>query len=312
MPDDVTSHVPAPAVTIPHQSGYDLRALFRSVGRFAGHRALTSTPEPRPEPEVPAELLDAGPSKVHGEALEVGAYLDGVQAALDVAYRAHRPVHLIYVGAGAVDDRYRPVGLRDELFLTCSVLDREWVDQLDGGLPVEEIGEESPAELERLGLALLAGRREMLERHLAKDLADQGHTPLVVDGSLAGRPVDLDVVGVVKTTRRRYLADESCLFGLPAGWRSPRFKIKAGTAGAGADRYSAYVRMVAADDAPWNFGLIRVEAYDPQLLDPLAARCLDERQRAAGGDRRWDRHLSGVRHTEEFLRARRPWVFRSL
>lgn len=298
-----------PRSTQRRTSGYDLRALFQSVGNFSGHRSLTAEPVERIPPNNPATLLDASPAEVSAEPIEVGAYLDGIQAALDVSYRGHRPVHLLYVAAGAVNHLYEPVGLREELVLTCSAIDRDWAEGLDGGVPIEVIEEEVPTELERLSLALLAGKREGLERRLTTELAEQGQTPIIVDGSLAGRPSDVELLGVVKTTRHRYLEDESCLFGLPAGWRSPRFLLPSRDGGE-SERCSAYVRMVPAANLPWDFGLIRVETFDPDTIDPLAARCLSERQVAASGDQRWDRHLTGVRRTEEFLRARRPWVFR--
>jgi len=296
-------------VVVPNQTGFDLRALFRSVGRFSPQRGLLSTPIERVEPDVPAELLDSECSRVNASACEVGAFVDGIQAAASIAYIDHRPVYLIYVAAGAVGPSYRPVGLREELFLACGTVDRQWADQLDGGVPIEELLCATPIEIETAALKLLAGRREANERELTVALGEQEVGNIIVDGSLSGRGSDPALMGVVKSLRHRYLADESCLFGLRAGWRSPRFKIPAGVAGGGVDRFSAYVRMVDASRAPWDFGLIRVETFDPDLIDGLAARCLSERQGSRSGDSRWDRHIAGVHKCEEFLRARRPSIF---
>jgi hypothetical protein len=268
---------------------------------------LTTTPTERPEPENPAELLDDGPSRITADPLMVGSFVDGIQAALVVTYREHRPVYLIYVAAGGIDGDYRPVGLRETLFAACGREDLEWAQSLDGGLAIEEIDAASPIEIERSALSLLGAQREGLERHLVTDLLDQEHTPLVVDGSVTGREHDTRLFGVVKTTAKRYLADERVLFGLPAGWRSPRFILDSGQ---GVEpRYSAYLRMVPADDSAWDFGLIRVESFDPDSIDALCARCLVERQGSSKGDARWDRHMLGIRRCEEFLRSRRPWVF---
>lgn len=296
-------------MTSPASSPHDLRAFFRSVGRFTGERALTSTPLERPEPDVPAELLDTENARIDTVPLPVSAFVDGIQASLVVTYRAHRPVYLSYAAAAAVGPGARALDVRERLVIVCSTLDREWVDSLSTTIPVEELPLESPVEVERAAVQSLGGAREALERHLVEDLCTQVDDYLVVDGSLTGRPFERRLVGVVKSTNRKYLADESCLYRLAPGWRSPRFKIPAGSAGSQYDRYSCYLRMFDASQRAWNFALIRLEAYSPDVLESLAARCLRERQSPAGGDPRFDRHLASVRATEELLRSRRPGVF---
>lgn len=290
---------------------HDLRQFFHAVGRFRGQKALTSTPTERPEPDVPAELIEEVPSLVSAAPLAVDAFVDGVQASLCVTHRpGHRPVYLSYVAAGALGAGALPIGLREELAVVCSSLDLEWVQGLGTTIPVESLAATDPLEVERGALALLGGGRERLERDLVVDLVDQGYTRLVLDGSLVGRPHNPALVGVVKSTGRKYLADESVLYGLAPGWRSPRFKIHPNTAGSPELRYSCYLRLFDASAERWNYGLIRLEVFaDPDLLDPLAARCLAERQNPAAGDPRFDRHLSSVHACEEFLRARRPAVF---
>lgn len=289
---------------------HDLRAFFHAVGHFSGDRALTSTPIERAEPAQPAELLDPGPVEVRAPLAPVAAFVDGIQAALVVTHRLHRPVYLNYVAAGAVDLGGEPVALAEDLWVTCSTLDREWVDSLDSTIPAENLEAESPPEVERLAMEALGGMRAHLERRVVNDLLRSGATSIVLDGALIGRESDRRLLGVVKSTNRKYLADESCLYGLRAGWRSPRFVIPAGTAGSSVDRYSCYLRLHDASSKPWNFALIRLECFeDPDLLDPLAARCLTERQPPTARDARWDRHLQSVRTTEDFLRARRPSVF---
>lgn len=297
---------------IPHQSGYDLRALFRSVGRYVPQRALLASVAARIEPEVPAELLDGSVSQITAVPLGVAAFVDGIQAAVLMTYQEHRPAFLIYTAAGAVAGNYKPVGLREELVVACAGADRAWAEGLGGGVPIEELGAVGPGEVESEALSLIAGKREAAERALTTELIEQEQVPVLVDGSLVGRKVDTGVVGVVKSMRHRYLADESCLLGLREGWRSPRFAIPAGVGGAEAVRYSAYVRLFDATHNAWDFGLVRIEAFDPALLDALGALCLAERQGSRSGDGRWDRHIRGVRRCEEFLRARRPAVFTRL
>lgn len=285
---------------------YDLNDLFRAIGRFRLERALTSTPADRTEIDTPVEMLDDTVSKITAQALVPAGFVDGVQASLCLTHREHRPVYLNYVAAGCVGAGAEVVGVRERLSLVCSSMDREWVDKLATPFIVDELAVTSPPDIERTAVQLLGGTRETLERALVDDLVSAGSTPLVLDGSLVGRPPIRQLLGVVKTTNRRYLADESCLFGLAPGWRSPRFKI---TTPGSPERFSCYLRLFEASDRHWNFGLIRLEAFDPELLDPLAALALNERQHPAAGDPRFDRHLTSVRACEEVLRARRPTVF---
>lgn len=293
----------------PADNSHDLRQFFRAVGSFGGQRALLSTPEERTDTDVPVDVLDADPVKVTAQAMVPAGFVDGVQASLCVTYRAHRPVFLSYTAAGAVGAGAKPLGLLENLVVVCSAKDREWVEDLGSTIPINELAAESPPDVEREAHQLLGGSREKLERALIEDLDSHGLRPLVVDGNLVARPFSTGLLGVVKSTRRRYLPDERVLFGLRAGWRSPRFRIPAGSNGHANDRYSCYLRLHDASHQAWNFGMVRLETYDADQLDPLAARCLLERQGAASGDARWDRHLASVAAVEEFLRARRPTVY---
>lgn len=290
-------------------STHDLRSFFRAVGNFSGQRALTSSPPERNEPTTPAILLEQDNVEVSAKALPIAAFVDGIQASLCVTYRSHRPVYLNYVAAGAVGSKAKIVGMREKLVVSCSNLDTQWVQSLNQTLPIEEIEASNPLEVERSALANLGGDRESFERELVQDLSNQNLGNLCLDGSLLGRPHLETLVGVVKSTNKKYLADESMLYRLPKNWRSPIFKIAENTAGVAPDRYSCYLRLFSAENKAWNFGLVRLEAFTPDLLDALASRALSERQNPASGDPRFDRHLTSIRACEEAMRARRPSVF---
>ena len=161
--------------------------------------------------------------------------------------------------------------------------------------------------LEAMVRATVDRNRERCEKAVVARLG--GGLPLVLDGDLRSRGSAEGLVSVAKTLRTRYLPDESVLVRLPHRWRSPVFRI---SDGASADRYSCYLRMLDASDQSWSFGLVRLEAFDPELLDPLAALCLSQRQGSRSGDRRFDVHLAPVRACEELLRARRPAAFSHL
>ncbi len=292
--------------TVPAMPSIDLRALFKGLGGATGVRALESAPLERTRAEEDVTLLDSGPSKITAAPSAVDGFVDGIQASLCLRHVEHRPVYLSYVAAGSVGAGARPLGLLEDLVLIASELERGFLTDLGSGVPIVGIAAQDPPTLEREAQRLVGTRRDQLERQLVTQLLDGGCGALMVDGSLLGRANDARLIGVVKTTAHQWLDDESGLFGLREGWRSPRFVI---TERGGRQRYSCYVQMVDKSAGAWNLGLIRVEAFDPELLDGAAARALSERQGARGGDRRWDRHLASVRVTEEFLRARRPSVF---
>lgn len=288
---------------------YNLREFFHAVGSFSGERALAQAPMPRLDADVEVDMLDTQISPITASPLMVAGFVDGIQNAICVTYREHRPVYLTYVAAGAVSAAGHPLRVRERLSVVASNLDAEWVEGLGTEIPFVSLAEERPDLLANRAVELIGGERENLERALVEDLVDDGEFPLLVDGGLVGRPVRPEVVGVVKTVARRYLPDESLLWGLPAGWRSPRFRIPTGTHGVTSDRYSCYLRLHSASDRAWDFALIRLEAFTPEILDPLAALALNETQSARSGDHRFDRHLAGVRAVENMLRARRPAVY---
>ena len=294
---------------MPDNQTHDLRSLFQAVGRFTGQRGPMTTPEIRPETDKPVTLLDDSTSPITAGQLDVSAFVDGVQASLVLTYREHRPVFLNFTGAAALTPDLKPVGVLEQLQIVASSSDEEWTRALNSSVPVEFLQADAPFDVERLAVASLAGDRERLERSLIGDLVKTSDLPLVLDGSLVGRPVDSRLTGVVKTTNRRYLKDESVLYGLRAGWRSPRFVIPSGSQGVDADRYSCYLRLFDASTQAWNFGLIRLETFEEEMLEPLAALCLNQRQNSRSGDARGDRHLLAVRACENFLRARRPAVY---
>jgi hypothetical protein len=296
-------------VTVLPSEPYDLREFFHALGYFSTSRALTEAPPVRLECDVPVEMIDTDPALIDAVPLVAAGFVDGIQNAVCVTYRGHRPVYLTYVAAGAGSSDGRLVTVRERLQVVVSQVDAEWLREIGTPIPSVELVEDRPDEVASAALSLLAGDREALERAVVSSLADGDTGHVVVDGSLVARPIRDRVVGVVKTTNRRYLPDESVLWGLPAGWRSPRFKIPEGSQNVGAPRYSCYLRLHDASRQAWNFGLIRLETFDLDLLEPLCALALEERQPAGSLDRRYDRHLAGVRAVEDLLRARRPSIF---
>ena len=287
-------------------SVYDLRTFFKSLGRFGAVRALDVSPTERVKSDEDIRVFDEKPVAVGGPALAVEGFLDGIQATLCVTHRQQRPVYLYYCAAAVLGPEVRVVGLREVLSLLCSDKDAEWLSTLEGGLPIDQLADDTPPELERGAHRLIGTTRDNMERSLVRDLLEEGCGTLVIDGSLTGRPVDARLVGVVKTTASQWLDDESSLWSLPEGFRSARFRVRGKDH---VDRYSCYLQMTNKSDAAWNTGLIRLESFDADLLEPLAVLCLGERQGLLSGDRRWDRHLASVAAVEQFLRSRRPSVF---
>lgn len=287
---------------------YDLRTFFHAVGGSAGQRALNAALPERTESEHVVEMVEGDVAcEITCDPLVVAGYVDGIQATLRVCHRGHRPVYLTYVGAGALTLPGEFVGLKEHLFVMCAGADTEWTQQVAGDIPIHILSEESPPDIEREAAKYVSTTRDGYERDIIRDLVRDGVRPLLVDGSLMTRTTNDGLVGVVKTTRTKFLADESGLYALEAGWRSACFMIPSGGESPGV--YSCYLRMFDAGTEAWDFGLVRLEAYDLSLLDGLAALCLSSRQSSFSGDGRFDRHLAPVRACEDALRARRPPVF---
>lgn len=290
-------------------TGADLRNFLRAVGGVRQSDALRTPPEERAEPKFEAEMLDDGNVEITAEPLNVVGFLDGIQNAVTVSWRDYRPVYLVYVAAAIVGPRAIPVDVDEQMRIFCSALDYDWALDHAASIEVQRFGSLDPDGLAREAFAELGATRELAERDLVDRFLQTDQTDhLIIDGSLIGREPDNRIVGVVKSTNTKYLSDEAALWALPEGYRSARFVIPAGH-GHRVPRYSAYVRLLSAKGRTWNHGLIRIESFDPDLLDSLASRCMVERQNPGAHDRRWDRHLGGVRMVEDFLRNRRPGVF---
>jgi len=285
---------------------YDLRSLFKAVGRVGGRGGESAAVERRDSEEM-VEMIDANPLRIDEEnPATVAGFVDGIQANMHLVHRERRPVGMYYVAAGALERGAKPVALVERLKLQCAEEDREWVEALGSNIPIELLGGETPPEMELAAVQAVGRARDAAERAVIDELLSRGGTGLIaVDGSLLARPRAARLVGIVKTTRSRYLSDEKVIWNLERGWRSPRFIIGSGEA----RRYSCYVQLVGKGDGAWNLGLIRIESFDPDHLEPMAAVCLSEVQTSSSGDPRWDRHLGSVRAVEEFLRARRPAPF---
>lgn len=285
---------------------YDLRSFFAALGGVSSRKVGLSDDE-RKDTTATVELLDDQRTNIKASPLEVQGYVDGVQASSCIAYYEHRPVHLVYVGAACVSPQLQPVTVTERLEVVCSHVDAGALEKVSGGIPVVALAEDDPMALERLVRAHVDLARERCEASVVDDLS--GTLPVVVDGDLRARGGKANLVGVAKTLRTRYLPDESVLLGLPKGWRSPRFSINDGQ---GVLRYSCYVRLTDHSDQAWSHGLVRLESYDADVLEPLAALCLTQTQGHRSGDRRFDVHLAPVRACEDMLRARRPAAFMHL
>ncbi len=281
----------------------DLAELLKRVARAGGVPTAGAVVEPpeRTDASFDISVLD-NPTKVDAQALDVKGFVDGVQSSVTLHHCEHRPVVLQFTAAAAVGEGGSVAAISERLEIVHSVVDTEWALEVADGIHRVTVEPVAPHEVTVAQVQHLRAERVERERVVVQDAAGDGW--LVLDGSLIGRPVQDGVVGVVKTTKRRYLPDESQLWSLQEGWRSSRFSIPAGIE-CGRERFSCYLRLFDSRSRAWDFGLIRLEAFDADVLDALAARCMSERQGSAK-DARWDRHLSGVRMVEDVLRARRP------
>lgn len=284
----------------------DLHVLLSRLGWVPGHTGEMSSGGARESFSGRVELIDTAPREVGAAPLEVTAWVDGVQAYRPVTWRSGRPVVVAWVAAGGLspDDGTLVGPVSEKLWVLCGRPDHDEILGLvdDLGLAVEPVGADEPPEVEALIPARVSDARDGAERDTIQRIARTGGI-VAVDGSIRTRGTNPRLVGVVKTHRTRYLADERVLWDLPAGWMSPRFRVHDTD---GSVRCAAYVRVVGNRRRPWWWGLVRVEARDPGLLEPLAALCGTLAQGPGSEDPRWDRHLAPVAAVERVLRARRP------
>jgi hypothetical protein len=287
----------------------DMRRLLSSVGSNSFERALLTPQGKRTKPDFPSVMMEKNSKEILGEPLLVSGFLDGIQASICLRYIEHRPVYLSYAAAGVITEEKNLNSVKESLELVMSSMEKDWYESIDYSMKQFFIEEEEPEEIELQAANRLSEQRNLLESNSIEENLNSREGYLVLDGGLVGKKIDQRLVGVVKTTRNKYLEDESQLRELPEGYMSPRFIIPAGSQGVQAARYATYVRLHDASKRHWNFGLIRLESFDPEVLEKLAMRCLLERQSSRSMDARFDRHITSIKSCEEKLRANRPSIF---
>ncbi len=265
----------------------------------------------RADSDLDVEMLETDPQEITDNPLRVDAFVDGIQAVLTLTYNQSRPIRLAHIAAGAAVgfDTSAPdlAGLVEKVTLVASEQDRQWLSEMAhlGEMPMHFVQALTPPEVESATTEWISGFRDKAELQLTNMMLDAGIDLLGLDGHLLNRPHNPRLFGVVKSVQTKYLPDESVLWNLKQGWRSPIFRMPSRTG----DRFSCYVRLQSIKSAPWSHGLIRVESFEPATLPALAATVLTLRQESGSSDPRWDRHLHPVRVTEQLLRSRRPSFF---
>lgn len=221
----------------------------------------------------------------------VGSFAAGaVRVNGRATFAAHKIERVVVVGGGirAADMHLRVGG--------CSLAFRS----------VSEPGSDPDAPLIRMQQLL-----RQAEGHLARDLAAEDGTLVLVDGPLTfSDPTTAPVVGVVKRFHQHYLSppEAHLVTQLGAGERTPLFLL--GEESSGVQRYAWYVRLVAMR-APWHdhAGVMRCEVGTSVGLE--GARALADRvtallPRFAGrpSDPRAPQNLAPVGGLESRLRHR--------
>ena len=291
------------------EENIDVRKLLTSLGSSSFERALMAPAGKRTKPDYPSIMLEHEIKQVEDQPLKVSGFIDGIQASLCLRYIDHRPIYLSYAAAGVITEEVELNSVEESLEIVMSKLEEEWFESIEYPMNKYLIDNWEPEEIEYQAAQRLSQQRNMLEeKSIAKNLAEREGF-LVLDGGLVGKTINKRLVGVVKTTGNKYLDDETKLRSLPEGFMSPRFIIPAGSQGVTVDRFATYVRLHDASKKHWNFGLIRLESFEPGILESLAMRCLLERQSTRSMDPRFDRHITSIKSCEDKLRANRPSIF---
>lgn len=251
------------------------------------------------------DMLEEKPVKVTSAPAVVSGWVDGVQATRPLTWVEQRGVALSWAAAGAAHTQGLGGEIESRLWIGCSAVDEEYANEIAHGAEVRPVPDDDPMTVATALFDQVAGERELLERLVVDRVAGAAPGLIVCDGPIVARTRHPRVCGVVKGHHTRYLDDHAALYRLPAGWRSPIFKIS----GRGGERFSCYVRLQNAERRWWDFGLLRLETFDPDIVDAFSAAVLAERQVQGSADGRWDRHLGTIKWVEEWLRARRPVLF---
>lgn len=285
-----------------------LRSFFRALGGIPSGAGLVTAPGERPFWHGTVEIVTASPAPVGGWEEPAPAFADGCQAALLLAGPERRPMLLLWASAVAMTIDQRRIAHREETWLCCSAIDVEYVAGLPGVPEVRVVASLLAPDIRRDALAQLRERRAEMEHEVVAELALESW-PLLVDGTLLGHTARAGVVaGVVKSHATRYLGDETGLERLEVGHMGPLLRLPPRTV-TEPERWSAFLRLHPPNGDNWTHGLIRLEAWDREVLAPAGAAAFAHRQSPCRDDARWSVHLIGVRRCEELMKARRPWVF---
>lgn len=284
----------------------DLRPFLQDMGTGLHQMPVVSERSVVPDP---FELMESAPVEIEPRLVDNSVFIDGIQAAKILTYMEHRPVILSFTSAGGISQALHPVDLVETLEIVCSELDAGRIASYDCPVAVNAIADRgAPGETDLAVRGTVNDTRDKQEFLLAARLLKADPDGLVIsDGHLAHRPEDRRMLGIVKTVNTQMLADETGLWALREGWRSPAFKVPARFGGGNADRYSSYVRLRSSAGRQWSHGLIRVETFDPDMLDVAAGIALGNRQHVNTDDPRGDRHVVPVARVEKWLKSRIPY-----
>lgn len=287
----------------------DLYSLVATLGLGHGGETLVN-PKPRLLPENPAEILDK-PTKIVGVSpAPIEGYIDGIQASRVLSWQNQRPIVLQYAAAGLLTPEMVLKHGVEQLGLFCAEEDKHLVDGVVPDDMVVTTNATEPDDVTRNAVANIHKWRETLELTIAqKAIGTNSSGGLVVcDGSLIGHKPHRNLVGLIKTVNTRYLADETVLWSLPFSWRSSIFKMPPNRGHLDVT-WSCYLRLTDAQNHRWDYGLVRLESFNPDLLEPLAAQVLNSRQNVGNTDPRGDRHIGPIAAVETHLKARRSPIF---
>lgn len=307
-----------------------LARLLPDLSIVAGAQAIETVAATDPPRTVDAEIIEEGSfeARTPGSEPRVAfeAFLDGTQRTRTVAYAGTIPIVLGEVAAivrARIDRRLVAWGelrRRDALYAPAAVLPAGVLHGLAETLPLEDtsprIGPDEPAPTHPMAWAERAHQyvqhaRERVERQCAEAWIEARSEPLLIDGGISGSEAlarSTSAIGVVKTHRTLYVSGAALqtVFTLPAGQRTPVFRIRSSTRPA---VLSWYLRLRDATGRDPVWGLVRLEVADTEeritgRADDVSGWLLAERTPIGLPGHRWDRMVYGVYGVEEYLRAR--------
>jgi hypothetical protein len=291
---------------------YSIEDLLKSIRYNSKSLNISLNSQPRTYSSFDVKIITPNKKRIKPIEQKNTLFFDGIQKYLILEFIESRPIALQYTSSAGVTRLGEPLIFLENLEIVASKLDSNLVNSYPTNIKKVYIDNSSALDLDDSFTLNLQNNRYNLETLLIKQTAESqkyNDYLLISDGFLPDVTTPTKLAAVSKTINTKYLEDESILLDLLPGEISPVFSIERNQTGS---IYSCYLKLVGDGKYPWNFGLVRLEAFTNDSLELVAGVVLANSQKINHTDLRWDRQIRPIFLCEQFLKARAPKIFNLL